>query len=92
MMTARDMVTHMKTTIDIADSLFAATKAAATREGTTFRALVEEGLRAVLGTRRGKSARFQLRDASFQGTGLQTGVNLRDWDTIASHIYEGRGA
>lgn len=86
------MVTHMKTTIDIADSLFEATRTAAAREGTTFRALVEEGLRTVLGTRKGKAERFRLRDASFKGKGVQPGVDVRDWDAIASQIYEGRGA
>lgn len=86
------MVTHMKTTIDIADALFEATRTAAAREGTTFRALVEEGLRAVLGARKGKAAAFQLRDASFKGKGLQPGVDARDWAAIANQIYEGRGA
>ncbi len=43
------MVAHMKTTIEIADSLLEEARAKATREGTTLRAVVEEGLRAVLG-------------------------------------------
>ena len=38
------MVTHMKTTVDIADSLFEAARRAAARERTTLRALIEEGL------------------------------------------------
>ena len=86
------MVTHMKTTIDIADALFEATRATATREGTTFRALVEEGLRTVLGARKGKAAAFRLRNASFKGKGMQPGVDVRDWDAISNQIYEGRGA
>ena len=40
-----DMVTRMKTTIDIADTLLAEAKALAAEEGTTVRSLVEEGLR-----------------------------------------------
>lgn len=38
------MLTHMRTTIELSDSLFERAKAAAARRGTTLRALVEEGL------------------------------------------------
>ena len=86
-----DMVTHMKTTIDIADSVLEAAKEAAAREGTTLRALVEQGLRAVLGQRRRRSPRFQLRDASFKGSGLQPGVDLSRWEDVAGDSYRGRG-
>ena len=86
-----DIVTHMKTTIDIADSILESARAAASREGTTLRALVEEGLRAVLGKHRAKAARFRLRDASFKGRGVQPGVEPGDWARIARATYEGRG-
>lgn len=42
------MGTHMKTTIDINDELFRQVRQHADETGTTFRALVEEGLRQVL--------------------------------------------
>ncbi len=42
------MATHMKTTIDINDELFRSARQRANETGTTFRALVEEGLRQVL--------------------------------------------
>ena len=85
------MGTHMKTTIDIADSLLDAAKATAERERTTLRALVEEGLRTVLEQRRTQRRRFRLRDASFKGKGLQPGVDLGDWDRLSELVYEGRG-
>jgi hypothetical protein len=43
------MVTHMKTTVEIPDALAKAAREAASREGTTMRALIEEGLRAESG-------------------------------------------
>lgn len=89
---AFDMVTHMKTTIDIADALFERAKAVAERDATTFRALVEEGLHAVLDRRASNDAAFCLRDASVAGSGVQAGVDLTNHDQMMALIYEGRGA
>ena len=85
------MVTHMKTTIDIADAILDQARAVAARDGVTVRSLVEEGLREILARRRGRRERFRLRDASFKGKGVQPGVNLSDWTAIGSTIYSGRG-
>jgi len=85
------MVTHMKTTIDIADALFESAKAMAAREGTTLRALVEEGLQAALRKRRPRGRGFHLRDASFRGRGLQPGVDLAEWDAVRRAAYGSRG-
>jgi len=85
------MVTHMKTTIDIADALLDEAKTVAARDTLTLRALVEEGLREVLARRRARRTRFQLRDASFRGNGLQPGVDLGDWSSVASRIYDEQG-
>ena len=85
------MVTHMKTTIDIADDVLQAAKDAAREDGTTLRGLVEEGLRRLLSARRSRTP-FQLRDASFDGRGLQPGVQGADWSHMRELIYEGRGA
>ena len=84
------MVAHMKTTIDIADSLLLQAKATAASEGTTLRELVETGLRATL-QQRGKTAPFVLRDASFKGEGLQPGVREGDWEQLRELAYDGRG-
>jgi hypothetical protein len=82
---------RMKTTIDIADALLKQAKAAAQRDGTTVRALVEAGLRAVLKDQR-ERPRFVLRDASFTGKGVRPGFEEGSWDEIRDAIYEGRGA
>lgn len=80
----------MKTTIEIPDALLQQAKRVASREKTTLRALVEEGLRRVL-RERGKKP-FRFRDASFKGKGLQPGIREGDWAQIRDLIYEGRGA
>lgn len=57
---------QMKTTTDIADSLFAEAKIEAARRGTTLRVLVEEGLERVLREPR-TTATFRMRDCSAGG-------------------------
>ncbi len=84
------MVTHMKTTVEISDPLLQEAKVAAERERTTLRALVEEGLRRVLGERRTRKE-FRLRKASFRGKGLQPEIGEGSWERIRDAIYEGRG-
>ena len=82
------MGTHMKTTIEIADPLFAAAKEVAEREGTTLRALVEEGLRAVLAGKT-QAKPFKLRDMSFKGgQGLAPGFAEGGWEAIRDAIYD----
>ena len=73
------MVTHMKTTIDIADALFQEAKAIAAAEHTTFRSLVEEGLGMVI-SRYESASSFELRDASFLGDGVRSDVTTERWD------------
>lgn len=84
------MGTHMKTTIEISDALLEAAKREARARGSTLRALVEEGLRAVLEKDAGPD-RFCLRDASVDGHGLRPGVREGGWERIAEMAYEGRG-
>lgn len=87
------MGTHMKTTIEIADALFHEARRVAERDATTFRRLVETGLRKVLAEKRSRPARFRLRDARFKGgKGLQRGAPQADWTAVRAAIYEGRGA
>lgn len=84
------MGTHMKTTVEISDPLLEEAKAVAAREKTTLRALIESGLREVLG-RRKRAARFRLRDASVKGKGLQPEFRGAEWVRIRDESYKGRG-
>lgn len=80
----------MKTTIDIADGLLKEARKVASRQGTTVKALVEQGLRRVLLERKRGSA-FKVRKATFKGQGLQAGVKGATWESIRELAYEGRG-
>lgn len=80
----------MKTTVDITDSLLEEAKKVASREGTTVRALIEDGLREVL-TERKKPGSFKLRKATFKGKGLHPGVSVGSWESIRELIYDGHG-
>ncbi len=82
-------VSRMKTTFDLPDALVAQARTLAAREGTTMRALVEEGLRHAVARR--EDPPFELRDASFGGRGTQPGVDLGSWEHIRELIYRGRG-
>ncbi len=81
----------MKTTVEISDSLFAEARQLATRENRSLRALIEEGLRLVVGSRRAKRGRFEMRKASFGGEGLAPDLASGNWEQIRQRIYEGRG-
>ncbi|MBL8905558.1 MAG: type II toxin-antitoxin system VapB family antitoxin [Rhizobiales bacterium] len=80
----------MKTTIDIPDPLFEEARKLAARQDTTLKALVTEGLRRVV-AERNRRGQFQLRKASFKGSGLQPGIAPDDWDRIRDLAYGGRG-
>lgn len=81
------MVTHMKTTIEIADPIFEEAKTIASREGTTVRALVESGLRLVVAERQAKQKPFKLRDAAFDGEGLSPELGDASWERIRDLAY-----
>lgn len=80
----------MKTTVEIPDALLEEARKLASREGTTVRALVEEGLRKIVSERR-QIRGFKLRNAAFKGEGLQPGVAGASWERIREMAYEGRG-
>ena len=71
----------MRTTIQIPDSVLEEARKLAEREGTTLKALVEEGLRWVI-TERKHRTRFRLRKAQFNGNGLQPHLKRASWEHI----------
>jgi hypothetical protein len=85
------MVVCMKTTVEISDALLEDARRAAEKGGTTVRALIEEGLRLVLKSRRAAGP-FRLRRGSFKGKGLQAGLQEGDWEEIRRRAYEDHGA
>jgi hypothetical protein len=84
------MVSHMKTTIDIAEPLLSQAKQVAAAEGVTLRELVEDGLRRVLEERE-RRVTFRLRRASFRGQGLQPDVAAGSWEDLCDFAYKDRG-
>jgi hypothetical protein len=80
-----------KTTVELSDGLMRDAKKIALRERTTVKALIEQGLRAVI-LERARRKGFTLRRASFAGDGLVAGRSLQDWAAIRDHIYAERGA
>jgi Bacterial antitoxin of type II TA system, VapB len=79
----------MKTTIDISDPLLREAWKVAAREGTTLRALVEQGLRKVVAEKRRPV--FRLRKASFGGHGLRPELREAGWERLRDLAYESRG-
>lgn len=86
---SHDMVSHMKTTIEIADALLDQARKEARRTGTTMKELIEQGLRQVLKDRR-RAGAFKLRRASYKGRGLHPDVAGAPWDEVRARIYEER--
>ena len=79
----------MKTTIELSDAALEELRKLAEKEGTTLRALLEEGARAVISSH-GRSKPFRLRRASFRGRGLRAELLGETWAAIRELSYEGR--
>jgi hypothetical protein len=80
----------MKTTIEISDPLLRKARRLAAQQGVTLRTLVERGLSRVVGETK-KPVPFKLRQAAFNGKGLQAEFRDASWETINEAAYEGRG-
>jgi Bacterial antitoxin of type II TA system, VapB len=81
----------MKTTIEIPDSLLKEARKLASREGTSVKALVVEGLQKTVSERK-RPGTFKLRKATFKGKGLRADLQGASWERIREAAYEGRGA
>ncbi len=80
----------MKTTVEIADPLFAEARREAQRSGATLRELIEAGLRKVLDERqRARTKPFRLRDGSFRGGGAHPGVRIDDGRALLAYARMG---
>jgi len=80
------MVTHMKTTIDIADDLLTKAKRQARRENRTLREVIEEALRKQLAAERAPEV-FHLKQRAFKGKGLQPPLVEGDWAALRDLVY-----
>ena len=78
------MVTHMKTTIEIADNLLVRAKARARERQITLRSLIEEALAATLDQPRRAT---QVKPVTFMGNGLSHEFEDASWDKIRDAIY-----
>jgi Bacterial antitoxin of type II TA system, VapB len=79
----------MKTTVDLPEALVREAQDVARAEGTTLRALVEDGLRAALERRRSGSG-FHLPDASVAGNGVRPEFRDASWGDLRAAIYGDR--
>jgi hypothetical protein len=79
----------MKTTVDLPEELVHEAQEVARAEGTTLRALVEDGLRTAL-TRRRSGPQFRLPDASVDGDGLRPEFRDASWDELRAAVYGDR--
>lgn len=80
-------IAGMKTTVDISDPLLRDARNVAAREGTTLRALVEQGLRQIVAAKKKRATAFRLRDVSFTGRGLRPELRDAGWERIRDLTY-----
>ena len=85
------MVTHMKTTIEIADDIFFRAKETSQETGITFKELVSEGLVYVLEKRK-NLVTPQIKPITFKGSGLSPEFSDAPWSAFREALYEGRGS
>jgi len=80
----------MKTTIEVQDDLLERSKRLARQEGTTLRAIIDEGLQLALRARAQKR-RQPFVVQPFVGDGLARQFQSAGWERIRDEIYRDRG-
>jgi predicted transcriptional regulator len=78
------MVTHMKTTIDIADDLLLRAKKMAVERNVTLRSLIEQALAEVLEQ---GDERVEVNLVTMKGEGLNPEFEGKSWDQMLEVIY-----
>jgi uncharacterized protein YacL len=86
------MASHMKTTVVIPDALLAEVQKIATKNKTTLRALMQEGLQHIVEREQKAKKQFKLKDMSVDGNGLTPEFQSAGWSKLIELSYEDRGA
>ena len=81
------MASHMKTTVQISDALLAEIQSIATKNKTTLRALMQEGLMHVVEHERLKKKPFKLKDCSVGPQKVNEELVGRQWEDIVDLVY-----
>jgi hypothetical protein len=79
----------VKTTVDLADDLLERARKHARRSGRPVRALIEEGLRLVLGAE-GAPVKYRLEDRSIGNPRDPNPLEAYSWQDLRDEIYGGR--
>jgi hypothetical protein len=87
-----NMGAHMKTTVEISDELLARSRRLARREGTTLRALIEDGLRLALKARGDSPPRKPFQMVTVHGDGLTAEYQRKGLHQAIYDSYAGREA
>lgn len=77
----------MKTTVEISDELFKRTQQLVKREGTTLRAVLEEGLQLALKSRQARHRGGKLQFPTFGEGGLSDEFRDAPWESIRDAIH-----
>lgn len=84
------MASHMKTTVQIPDALLAEIQQIATKNKTTLRALMQEGLQHVVERERIKKKPFKLKDCSVGDPNAPWPLEGKSWEEIRALAYGDR--